>query len=85
MINKKFIHVTHYESLLSKKLSADLNNTTYTYGLGSDVYEGEPDISYQSIVYIKDKKVIYTHGQFYDASGEADKLKNSVTINGTGI
>ena len=83
MIKEKFIHFLKYETLLTKKLSADINNTTYTYGLKPEVYEGEPDVSYQSIVFVKDRKVIYTHGQLYDASGEADKLKNSVTINGT--
>ena len=82
MINKKFIHVTHYESLLSKKLSADVNNTSYTLGIGGEIMEGEPDISYQSIVYIKDKKYIFTHGQLYDASGTSDKFKEAVKING---
>ena len=44
---------------------------------------GEPDISYQSIVYIKDCKYVFTHGQLYDASGTSDKLKKAVKINNT--
>ena len=53
MINKKFIHFSRYETFLGKKLSADIDNTTYTLGVGGEILEGEPDISYQSIVYIK--------------------------------
>lgn len=82
MITKKFIHFAHYTTFLSRKLSADINNTTYTLGVGGEVLEGEPDISYQSIVYIKDRKFIFTHGQLYDASGESDKFKEAVKING---
>lgn len=83
MISKKFIHFEHYDAFLSKKLSADKNNTTYTLGVGGEVFEGEPDFSYQSIIFIKDKQMIFTHGELYDASGESDKLKEAVTINGT--
>lgn len=81
MITKKFIHFARFETFLSKKLSADIDNTTYTVGIGGEVLEGEPDISYQSIVYIKDEKYIFTHGQLYDASGTSDKLKIPVNIN----
>ena len=81
MITKKFIHFARFETFLSKKLSADKDNTTYTIGIGGEVLEGEPDISYHSIVYIKDEKYIFTHGQLYDASGTSDKLKIPVNIN----
>lgn len=83
MINKKFVHFLHYETFLGKKLSADIDNTTYTLGVGGEILEGEPDISYQSIVYIKDKKLIFTHGQLYDASGTSEKFKEAIKINGT--
>lgn len=83
MYKNKYVHFIHYETFLTKKLSADVNNTTYTIGGSEEVFEGEPDISFQSIVYVKDKKYIFTHGQLYDASGTSDKLKNPVKINGT--
>lgn len=83
MVNKKFIHFEHYDTFLSKKLSADKNNTTYTLGVGGEVFEGEPDYPYQSIIFIKDKKMIFTHGELYSASGESDRLKEAVIINGT--
>ena len=83
MITKKFIHFARFDLFLSKKLSADKDNTTYTIGLDGEVLEGDPDISYQSIVYIKDAKCIFTHGQLYDSSGTAIKLKSPITINGT--
>lgn len=82
MINKKYFHFTHFDTFMSKKLSANIDNTLYTIGLSDDVIEGEPEIPYQSIVYIKDKKCLFTHGKLYDASGTATKLKEAVKING---
>lgn len=48
------------------KLSANEENTQYTIGLTEEIFEGDPDIKYQSICYIKDTRQIYTHGQLYN-------------------
>lgn len=82
MINKKYQHYEQLESFLSKKVSADPGNTTYTLGGMGDVYEGEPDISWKSLVYIKDPGFLWTHGKLYDATGKAESLKTPVKING---
>lgn len=82
MINNRFHHYKTYESFLTQKFSASSSNTTYTYGGVGEIYEGIPDISWSSIVFIKDPGLIATHGKVYDATGKAISLKSPVTING---
>lgn len=64
-INKKLIHFNKRTTFNSQKLSANASNTQYQVGGTGTVQTGAPDINYQSIVYIKDSKEIWTHGQFY--------------------
>lgn len=64
-INKKLIHFNKKTTFNSQKLSANVSNTQYQVGGTGAVQTGAPDINYQSIVYIKDSKEIWTHGQFY--------------------
>lgn len=64
-INKKLIHFNNKTTFNSQKLSANASNTQYQVGGTGTVQAGAPDINYQSIVYIKDSKEIWTHGQFY--------------------
>lgn len=64
-INKKLIHFNKKATFNSQKLSANDSNTQYRVGGTGTVRTGAPDINYQSIVYIKDSKEIWTHGQFY--------------------
>lgn len=64
-INKKLIHFNKKTTFNSQKLSANDSNTQYQVGGTGAVQTGAPDINYQSIVYIKDSKEIWTHGQFY--------------------
>lgn len=66
-INKKLLHFNEYQNFNSKKLSANSDNTQYTIGIEGQIYNGEDlDIKYQSIVFIKDTKQIWTHGQLYN-------------------
>ena len=74
-INKKLIHFNKKATFNSQKLSANDSNTQYQVGGTGTVQTGAPDINYQSIVYIKDSKEIWTHGQFYGAS-ESGSGKN---------
>lgn len=85
MTNKKFIHFATYATFLSKKLSADSENKTYKNWETGEIIEETPDIPYTSIVFVQDKKLIFTHGELYDATGEADKLKTAIKLNGTEI
>lgn len=64
-INKKLIHFNKKTTFNSQKLSANASNTQYQVGGTGTVQTGAPNINYQSIVYIKDSKEIWTHGQFY--------------------
>lgn len=64
-INKKLIHFNEFDDFNSKKLSANIDNTQYRVGVEGEVVEGSPDILYQSIVYIKDTKQIWTHDTLY--------------------
>lgn len=67
-INKKLIHFNKKTTFNSQKLSANASNTQYQVGGTGAVQIGAPDINYQSIVYIKDSKEIWTHGQFYGSA-----------------
>lgn len=67
-INKKLIHFNKKSTFNSQKLSANDANTQYQVGGTGAVQTGAPDINYQSIVYIKDSKEIWTHGQFYGSA-----------------
>ena len=67
-INKKLIHFKKFSDFNSKKLSANEANTQYTVGISGDVQNGNPDILYESIVWIKDTKQQWTHGQLYDCA-----------------
>lgn len=64
-INKKLIHFKSFSDFNSKKLSANEENTQYTLGVDGEVTTGSPEILYQSIVWIKDTKQQWTHGQLY--------------------
>ena len=78
-INKKLIHFNTFENFNSKKLSANIENTKYTLGINGEIQNGSPDILYQSIVYIKDTKQQWTHGQLYSSNA------NIKTINGQSL
>lgn len=67
-INKKLIHFNKKATFNLQKLSANDSNTQYQVGGTGNVQTGAPDINYQSIVYIKDSKEIWTHGQFYGSA-----------------
>ena len=73
-INKKLIHFESFVNFNSQKLSANKENNTYTIGVYGEVESGIPDILYQSIVYIKDTKQQWTHGQLYNETITKDKL-----------
>lgn len=64
-INKKLIHFKKKEDFNQKKLSTNEANTQYRLGIAGTVTTGNPDIKYQSIVFIKDTKEIWTHDQIY--------------------
>ena len=74
-INKKLIHFEKFENFNSKKLSANKENTKYTLGVDGSIQTGYPEILYQSIVYIKDTKQQWTHGQLYNCSDSENQLK----------
>lgn len=76
-IQKRFIHFKKFSDFNSKKLSANETNTQYTVGVSGATQDGEPDILYQSYVWIKDTKQQWTHGQLYD--GATSDLSNYAT------
>ena len=83
-INKKLIHFETFSNFNSQKLSANKENTQYTLGIDGEIQTGSPDILYQSIVYIKDTKQQWTHGQLYDGS-QLISGTNIKTINGQSL
>ena len=79
-INKKLIHFNTFENFNSKKLSANIENTKYTLGVDGEIQNGSPDILYQSIVYIKDTKQQWTHGQLYVSDANIQAIDTSETL-----
>ena len=51
---------------MSQKISHDSDNSTYTVGLSGDVFEGTPDIFWETICFIKETKEIWAGGQLYN-------------------
>lgn len=74
---KKLIHFNKFDTFNSKKLSANTENTKYTLGVNGEIKDGSPDISYQSICWIKDTRQQWTHGQLYiiESPQSTGKLK----------
>lgn len=71
-IQKRFIHFKKFSDFNSKKLSANEANTQYTVGVSGAIQNGEPDILYQSYVWIKDTKQQWTHAQLYGNDSTVD-------------
>ena len=71
-IQKRFIHFKKFSDFNSKKLSANEANTQYTVGVSGAIQDGEPDILYQSYVWIKDTKQQWTHAQLYGNDSTVD-------------
>ena len=63
-----FVHCPEYQIFNSKKLSANINDTSYTIGLGDVIYQGTPDISWNAICFISETKQIWTHGTLYSCT-----------------
>ena len=82
-INQKLIHFENFSNFNSKKLSANKENTKYTIGVNGTIQTGSPDILYQSIVYIKDTKQQWTHGQLYSGGGTSEANVQAVDTSET--
>lgn len=80
MINKKFAHYDLFETFNSLKLSMTPDNTKYKVGLGGDLVTGEPDFPYQTVIFVKETKTIFTHGQLYDCSGKLEGVMINDTL-----
>lgn len=75
----KYYHFETKANFNTFKLSANSDNTMYTVGAETDiVVDGTPDISYDSICYIKDSSQIWTHGRLYykDVEERLSALEN---------
>lgn len=56
------------------KVSANAENTKYY--IGDDIYIGIPDVKWNTIAFIEDSKLLWTHGCFY---AELPDLSNLIT------
>lgn len=74
----KLIHCKTYSIFNSKKLSAQVENTSYTVGVGGSKNTGTPEINYQDIVFIKDTRQIWTHGCLYGVPYNNPNISYSV-------
>ena len=73
MITNRFVSIGSYEEFKTKKIAANKENTTYTMGDTGSPITGEPDISYQSIIFIRDVQKIYTHSEMF-GGGDVDAM-----------
>ena len=63
-IKSTLIHYNTLASVANLKFSANAGNTRYTLGPeGTQQYIGTPDIPFDKLVFIKDAKMDWTHGQ----------------------
>lgn len=82
-IKKKLIHFNSFDDFNAKKLSANEENTQYTLGVEGEVTEGAPDVLYQSIVFIKSTKQIWTHGVIYMEGSEPTDISSDTPSDDT--
>lgn len=76
MITERFVYCDKYSTLADKKLGADKDDASYYYiGNPSAIILGEPDISYNSIVFIADTNQMLAQGHLLFGSGGIDALK----------
>lgn len=66
MIN--FKHCSDIQTFNTKKISANINDTEYTVGIGGEVIQGTPDVLWTSIVFIDSPRQIWTHGVLYSCA-----------------
>lgn len=82
MIDKIYIYIETYSKFCEVKLSADKDNTTYTIGPnGSEVFTGEPDVKWNSIVFCKETESIWSHGQVFGQKVD-EEIRRAVTAEG---
>lgn len=64
-INKDNLFFSTFQKFNQMKLSANASDTKYTVGIDGEEINGEPDILWNTVVYIKETKQIWTHHGFY--------------------
>lgn len=74
MLNKRKLNFAKMETFKQKKISANSANTAYTLGLDGSVQQGEPDVMWQTICFIKDEQKIWTGGQLYSCDPNPTKV-----------
>lgn len=67
-IKSELQNYSAYSRLANIKVSADPRNTSYTYALEGEKHFGIPDIAWDKVLFIADRRWIWTHGTIYAAT-----------------
>ena len=78
MIDKPFFSINTIDEFNSLKISMNKQNTKYT--LNNQQYDGEPDVSFYTIIFINDTKQIWTRGGFYSEKILEELIKDEKII-----
>lgn len=86
MIQKKNLFFPSLARFLLKKISANATNTAYVTGsLDGEAVVGEPDVMWQSVVFIADTHQIWTNGTLFGGgSSDSDRFLYFEIDNSTG-
>lgn len=71
----RFIHIRSYSSFCNLKLSADIDNTSYTIGPSDIIEFGTPDVRFDSIVFVSEKSMMWTHGKIYECNKDGSAVQ----------
>ena len=86
IIDKKFIHFKNYDDFISQAGVGSVDNiTTPTSGSEDARNAVYGQIKGSSIVFIKDTKQIWTHGQLYSGNVDISTLEDVVRVDETGV
>ena len=86
IIDKKFIHFKNYADFISQAGVGSVKNiTTPTSGSEDSRNAVYGQIKGSSIVFIKDTKQIWTHGQLYSCNVDIDSLEDVVRLDNEGF
>lgn len=80
MIDRLFVHIDKLSTFSTKKLSSSssTNDTYYFINDSNKLYSGDPDIKWNSIVFIKEEGLIWTHGKLYGEIGLGGKIDEEI-------
>ena len=83
-MSKLFKYYDTYEHFKSDKISDTINNNSYYDFDNNTSVEGSPNVVYDTVCFVEDKNIIYTHGHQYTSDSISTNISD-VTVTEHGL